>query len=124
MANTNLLISKFLSFQTQIRSYHWMTDSYSKHKAFGKTYDNLDELIDSFIETYFGIFGKDISDNTNMRFSISLVANETSIYDEIYNFIEFLNEFGDVFKNNPDLLNIRDEILASVNQLKYLLSLN
>lgn len=118
-----MFITKFLSIQNQARIYHWQTKSYSEHKSFGKLYEELDGLIDSFVEVYFGKNGVRKAGNT---FDLSL-AN----YDES-NPIEFLNdsiaflttELTPLLKpEDTDLLNIRDEMLAVLNTTKYLLTL-
>jgi hypothetical protein len=48
------LISPFLKIQQQLRIFHWQTESYAQHKAFGKAYEALDGLIDDFVEVYMG----------------------------------------------------------------------
>lgn len=122
MANTEFLITKFLQFQNQIRLYHWITNSYSKHKAYGKTYDKLDELIDLFVETYFGLNDK-VFDYNSLQFSIETDDSFTRLESNLNTFTDFLSGFSDAFPTNTDLLNIRDEILGTVNHLKYLLTL-
>ena len=51
------LITNFLSIQSQLKVLHWQTKSYAEHKAFGKLYDALDGLFDTFIEVYMGKYG-------------------------------------------------------------------
>jgi predicted RecB family nuclease len=41
--------------------YHWQTTSYSAHKALGKFYGTMPDLVDGLVETYMGrngIFGE------------------------------------------------------------------
>ena len=45
-SNVNL----FLGVQSQLKILHWQTKQYARHMAFGSTYDELDELIDAFVE--------------------------------------------------------------------------
>ena len=52
------LITPFLKIQQQLRIFHWQTESYAQHKAFGKAYEEFDDLIDTFVETYIGKYGK------------------------------------------------------------------
>ena len=40
------LITKLLTLHNQLKVYHWQTDSYAQHQAFGGTYDALSPLID------------------------------------------------------------------------------
>ena len=52
------IITPLIQFQQQLRIFHWQTDSYAQHRAFGSAYEELDDLIDTFVETFMGIFGK------------------------------------------------------------------
>ena len=51
-------ITNFLTLQNQMRVFHWQTQknpgSFAQHEAFGTAYDELDPLIDDFIEIYQG----------------------------------------------------------------------
>ena len=115
-------ITNFLTLQNQMRVFHWQTQktpgSFAQHQAFGTAYDELDPLIDDFIEIYQGKKGKLMANGT---FNISLHN-----LDE--NPEAFIGEFVDYLVNivpqrlddaDTDLLNIRDEMLAILNQTKY-----
>jgi len=52
------MILELVNTQVQFRFLHWQTKSYAKHKAYGKFYDNLDDLIDKFVEVYMGKYGR------------------------------------------------------------------
>ena len=117
------LITNFLSIQSQLKVLHWQTKSYAEHKAFGKLYETLYGLFDTFIEVYMGKYG-------------TILAKEEFEF-EVQNYSEqFAREFLDIgieyFKNDvtngldkddTDLLNIRDEVIAEMNKTKYLLKL-
>jgi len=116
------LISPLLRIHNQLKIFHWQTTSYSQHKAFGKAYDDLGDLIDSFIEIYFGKYGKV---KAKLTYNIELDNLEDNYLDYINNYVEYLlslNEELDSLKDT-DLLNIRDEMVGVLNQLKYLLTL-
>jgi hypothetical protein len=103
---------------------HWQTKGYARHKAFGKTYDTLDGLIDQYVEISMGKFG---------RFSIDESSRNIEIYNlldiEIVKFLQKIKEFliGLSSELSPesdtDLLNLRDEMLGEINRLAYLLTL-
>jgi len=92
--------------------------------AFGAIYDKFDDLIDTFVEISMGKFG---------RFSIDEETRNIEIFNlqdiEIVKFLQVTKAFliGLTEKLNPetdtDLLNIRDEMLAEINKLTYLLTL-
>ena len=52
------LIINFITLQQQFRILHWQTKSYARHIAYGGIYENLDELIDKFVEIYMGKYGR------------------------------------------------------------------
>ena len=112
-----------LQTQEQSRILHWQTTIYARHMAFGNFYDAVTPLIDNLVECYQGKYGriyleddntltlKDISDD-NLNDLLNNLASSLSN--------DFNNEIED---EDTDLLNIRDEILAEINKLKYLLTL-
>ena len=112
-----------LQMQNQYKIFHWQTMSYSQHESFGEVYDSLSNKIDEFIETYMGKYGRVISIGT---FNLSLANYATTdfvgVTDSYINFLISLSSQLDSAKDS-DLLNIRDEILGSLNKLKYLLTL-
>jgi hypothetical protein len=91
--------------QNQMKIFHWQTESYAQHKAFGKVYDNLSGLIDDFVEVCMGKHGRP---SFQGEFNIPLFS-----FSQLYN-----------PETDSDLLNIRDEMLAEMNRLKYLLTLS
>ena len=117
-------ILNLVKFQNQLRILHWQSDSFARHKAFGKTYEELDELIDTLVEVYSGKYQKL---SLNPGTSIDLLNTDEMNVDEVLNEVTDYLSTGAVQELNPEkdteLLNIRDEILALVNRLKYLLTL-
>jgi hypothetical protein len=106
-----------------MRVFHWQTQkkpgSFAQHEAFGEAYESLDPLIDDYIEVFQGKNGAIMGKN---GFTVKLenLSND---------FEEFINEYIDYLINtlpksldsntDTDLLNIRDEMLAVLNQTKY-----
>ena len=117
-------IKIILNFQNELRLHHWGTQSYAAHIALGAAYTGIDALLDTFAETYMGTFGKDELKDVN-----ELTLNgphKTTAMQVLSSFEEFLtkelpNEIGG---DQTALLNIRDEMLALVQQTKYLLTLS
>jgi hypothetical protein len=116
------LVNGLLQIQQQIRILHWQTKSYARHKAYGKTYDQLGDLIDEFMEVHMGKYGRfELQDK---RVALENLEQMT-VSDFIDQSIEFLIGITEKVdsKRDTDLLNIRDEMLAKMNRLKYLLTL-
>jgi len=110
--------------RNQIKLFHWQTKQFSRHKATDAVVDSLDESIDKYVEVYMGKYGR--MKMTSATSSIHLKnLSESSIIKCIKQCILYLN--NDLVKklkdSDTDLLNIRDEMLAELNQLLYLFSL-
>jgi len=113
----------FLGILNQLKVLHWQTKAYGKHVAYGGAYDALDDLIDRFTEVYMGKYGRIVIEKED---EINLVnigeMDQDEFLEVICDFLLSMNEKLDETKDS-DLLNIRDEMLAEVNKLKYLLTL-
>jgi DNA-binding ferritin-like protein len=115
-------ITNFLTLQNQMRVFHWQTQktpgSFAQHEAFGTAYDELDPLIDDFIEIYQGKKGKLMANGTFNLSLHNLDDNPEAFIDE---FVDYLVNIVPqrLDEADTDLLNIRDEMLAILNQTKY-----
>jgi hypothetical protein len=109
-----------------VKLYHWKTLKHSEHKATDELYDELNDKIDEFVETFIGKTGKRIN-LTNVK-NMRLV--DFNNVDDFKKIIETSKTYlinmsnSPIFSNeNTDLLNIRDEILGILNRFTYLLTL-
>ena len=96
---------------------HLATTSYAEHKALNKAYDQLLDLVDSLIESYYGTIGKRL--NIKIPASEYMNANAHITYIKDY-IVKHRGVFG---KDNTHLQNIIDEIVALYSKTQYLLSL-
>jgi DNA-binding ferritin-like protein len=116
-------VVNLLKLQNQLRVLHWQAEGYGEHKALGKAYEELDELIDELVEVHSGKYGK-IKFETPVELNL-VNREEVSTMDLLEEFTQYLiTAFAENFDavKDSDCLNIRDEILAVVNRLKYLLT--
>lgn len=120
-------ITNLLTLQNQMRVFHWQTQhkvgSFAQHTAFGTAYEELDELIDDFIEIYQGKNGVIMASGGTFNLALhNLSDNAEDFVDE---YISYLVEYvpQSLEEVDTDLLNIRDEMLAILNQTKYRLKL-
>lgn len=116
------IIQNLLTVLNQLKYYHWETSSYAKHKALGDAYDSLNALIDDFVEILLGKKGKKLLPiSINIRTENELDVD--SALNEITNYLSYeLNESLD--ESDTDLLNLRDEMLSTINKTKYLFTLS
>jgi hypothetical protein len=112
-------------FKNQIHIYHWQTTSFARHKAADEINDALVDFIDKFMEMYMGKYGRpNYASPSNIVVQNMNDAEAITFLDEMRNyFIEELPKLLDP-KLDTDLLNIRDEILGSLNKVRYLYTLN
>jgi hypothetical protein len=112
--------SKLIEVHNQLKFFHWQTTSYARHQAYGGAYDALTPLIDNFVEVMMGKYGRVPAlpmkvYNRNEKDCMTFI-DETIAYLLLLS--NALNPATDT-----DLLNIRDEMVAEFNKLKYLLTL-
>jgi len=118
------VVLNLLKLATQLRIFHWQTDSYAQHQAYGNAYEQLSELIDQLVEVHQGKHGKiTYTSPAGLELSNSEELDPQSILTEVTDYLstEFANTMDQT--KDTDCFNIRDEILAVLNKLKYLLTL-
>ena len=118
------IILFFMDMLTTVKLYHWKTFNYATHKATDELYEDLNKYVDEFVEVLIGHKGgvRVSLPRSNVKVHDCVSLNEFKSKIEGYKriLIGFTSRFDG--KKNSDLLNIRDEILASLNKTLYLLS--
>ena len=118
-SSNNYCVEDLLEAQLSLRMQHWLTKSFAQHKALGKAYDGLDDLIDTFVETLIGAKGRGVLSGIT---SVSVGGDPIKILNDLESTLR--NDIPkDVGENETALLNIRDEMLGLVQHTKYLLTL-
>ena len=117
------LTLKLIQIQTQFKFLHWQTMGDAKHKAYGEIYDSLGDNIDKFVETMMGKQGRvEFEPEFSIMFQDIKNLSVQNFMDGITEFLVGMTEQLDK-RYDTDLLNIRDEMLGDINQLKYRLTL-
>lgn len=119
--NLDQIMEFFFTVQIMNKLYHFNTTSFARHKATDNFDGQIQKHIDKFGEVYMGRYNiKPVVDK--------LILNQNYLTDT--GFVKLLNEtqiflqgLEDKFKDS-DLLTIRDELLADVNNMLYLFRLN
>ena len=117
------LVKKLVQVQLQWKFLHWQTFGDAKHRLYGDIYDKLGDLIDEFTETMMGKYGRpEFEPEFGLMFQDISKLNMQNFIDNI---VEFFVQFTDHLDSryDTDLLNIRDEMLGTINKSKYLLTL-
>lgn len=117
------LVKFFFTLQNSIRMYHWQTNTYSRHIATDTLLTGLNLLIDRFMEVFQGRYGK-VSFSGEMACGFLTLTDRTApeMIKESIAFLKGLetSQKGTKLKGDPELLNIRDEIVSSLQQTLYL----
>jgi hypothetical protein len=136
------IVRVFIEMLNLVKLYHWKTHSYAQHKATDELYEHLNEHIDKFVEVLMGKgTGKGTSQGKGQgkgtikyNSRIHMVNQRIQLMDQnlktfkskIYEYRAFLVDLTHILnsKQDTDLLSIRDEILADINQFLYLMTLD
>jgi DNA-binding ferritin-like protein len=115
--NVAMFAATLLHSATNTHFFHWETNSYSQHKALGKYYDEIVELVDDYVEAYMGCYEQ--------------IKSFPSVYHqpkEPLKYLEslknFVNEANADLPQKQELINIVAEIQqlidSTIYKLKYL----
>jgi len=115
------IVDTMLYIRSQIKLYHWQTTSFSRHKATDDLVKSLDENIDKFIEVYMGKYGRPRAGATIPIRNFSEQDGKRFVEKQVRYLTVVLPR--KISPTDTDLLNIRDEILADINQTLYLFTL-
>ena len=114
----------FLHLRDQIKLYHWQTRVYSRHIATDTTLEKLDKSIDVYVEIYIGKYGRPKLSGKNSTITVHNLT-EAGAVRLVNSAIRYLQ--GPLSKtlkpSDTDLMNVRDEMIADLNQLLYLFTL-
>jgi hypothetical protein len=119
------IINFFFDLQTNIKLYHWMTTSYPRHKASDDLSEKILDTSDRFMEVYIGKYGRPTMNKKHSNIYLQKLddKNVVKYLDYAINFL--LNDLMlCINKSDVDLLNIRDEMVGTLNQTKYLFTLS
>ena len=117
--NQKDIICFFLQIIGQLKTLHWQTQSYSRHMAYERIYDEIEDFIDNFIEVYQGKYGRLRIESNIVIKNIDDEGLNTFINDSI----NTLKSLVDENESDMSLVNVRDEMIGKFNLLKYLLTL-
>ena len=116
----NRLCMNLLNHQIVMKLFHFQTQQYGAHKASDAYIEKYAGTLDKFLEVAQGIYGK----VTLKKYSLAGSShNDENIIKHINGMITYWRtKIDDILDNYTDLINIRDELIADADQLKYLLT--
>lgn len=120
--STTKVVKAIFELQCAIKLYHWKTQRFARHAAADKLYEDILKLGDQMVETMIARYGR--PDNIKTIQCPSWNDNEAVDYLQKNATLFWATEFNKLVKQkDSDLYSIRDEILGSINQTIYLMSL-
>lgn len=114
-----------MTLRDQVKLYHWQTMNYPRHIATNDLIPKLDTNIDQFVEVYIGKYGRPkLTGRTSSIHLLNYTDAEAPKF--IRQAIEWMTTQlpKKLKKTDTDLFNIRDTIVADLNQTLYLFTLN
>jgi DNA-binding ferritin-like protein len=119
-------IKRMFAFQHSVKMLHWRTKSYSIHKATDKLLNVVPQLIDQFVESYLGKYGKTSDNIMSNSFTVKIksfspTGQNATTY--IKSHVDFLTAVRKKL-GTDELVNILDEMTSALDQTMYLLQLN
>jgi hypothetical protein len=118
------VVQFYLTLRNAVKLYHWNTLSYARHKASDDLVASIDKITDSFVEVYIGRYGRDNALGKAMTLDLPGL-DEKYVVEFLKNAVDWLATRLPKFikSTDTDLLNIRDELIAAINQALYLFTL-
>jgi len=119
------IVHLMMTLRNQVKLYHWQTMSFPRHKATDELVEKLDANIDQFVEVYIGKYGRPklSGKNSSIRLRNHTDKEAVALLREAIAWLTTdLNKY--LKKGDTDLFNIRDTIVADLNQTLYLFTFN
>ena len=116
------IIVLMLTLRNQVKLYHQQTLRFPRHKATDDLVSQLDTNIDKFVEVYIGKYGRPSLKSASLKLRGFSDREAPQLLHEAAAWLS--NTLPKKLKKtDTELLNIRDEILADIEQALYLFTL-
>ena len=122
------LVKMVLQNMSQTKLLHWQCQLYGQHKALDELFNNIIEIGDTLVETVMGKYGRPVLSEEDLNIKLYNFADPkngdlSKFIDDLYKC--YRDECRSYFdeKSDSEILNIIDEMIATVDQTKYLISL-
>lgn len=117
----NQLVIVFYKHQLKIKTFHFQTKLYYRHKAADSYLTEFLKQFDKFTEIAIG-YGIHKLSLQKIDIQCDTLTDENIINDLSSFTDKIINDFYPKIKSYPDLVNIITDMIANINQFKYLLN--
>lgn len=97
-----------------LKTYHWQTHSYAEHMATDRIHGELSALTDKFVEAWMG--RRDFRLPAAMTLRVQCYASPAAFLAQMRRYRVGLERL----RLEPELANVRDELVAALDTLFYL----
>jgi DNA-binding ferritin-like protein len=122
------IFKMILQNSAQAKLLHWQCALYGQHKALDKLFGNIIEIGDGLAESIMGKYGKPVL--TEDQLCLKLMNFEDPKDGDLSQFMDHLYKCYSIDckslldeNSDSELINILDEMIAAIDQTKYLISL-
>lgn len=112
------ILTYVLGLMGQIKLFHWSTMSYIQHQALDKLHDALSGNVDMLIEVYLGRYRK--QPVKPMKIKLECTTDTTDMMTYLESQQEAMKQMLVSFEDAPQIQNIIEEMMASIDQCLYL----
>jgi len=118
-------VNFFFHMREQIKLYHWQTHSYPRHKATDEVLESLDKVMDEYVETYMGKYGRPRMTGRTNTVRVQNMTEKSAVRFVKACIAHLQGPLSKRLKpTDTDLLNLRDEMLGELNKVLYLFTLH
>jgi hypothetical protein len=117
------IVNSFIRFQTIVKYYHWATSSYDAHKITDTMHADLALFIDNFVEAYSGSTKSQVPRGESVECKFTIPTSNESFLKSCEVFSDFLVRLKVRKDMTPQLVNMIDELLATLDKYAFLLRL-
>lgn len=127
MNSTTQVARILLQLLFNMKMYHWATQSYARHVASDAFNKEFHGLVDRFIETMSTRHGRVVAGGAPVTDQPISAVSDEEVSGLLDNFVHFLlDELEKTLDRalDPDLVSMRDDMLALTRQTLYLFTLS
>ena len=116
---------RLLAARDQAHVFHWQTESFAQHEAFGGFYEDFLESVDDLVESIMGLKGRPVfGAGASIHVEDYSPSNINKFFESLYPLLD--NELKMICDEdvNEEIFDLARAITANIDKLKYLLTLS
>ena len=115
---------KLLAARDQAHVFHWQTQSFAQHEAFGTFYEDFLDSVDDMVESIMGLKGRPVFGQASILVEDYSDVNINKFFERIYPLFDNELEMICDSEAHEEIFDLARAITANIDKLKYLLTLS